>query len=109
MSCISRTDVDSRLNLVYKVFHRVRFVRNKTIGSNASVILNRQTCGQRSSLTAGRERRALAFTSAITQRSAIASHSDVVGLIRVMYVIPPDVPYDICLSDIPSRKPYQFV
>jgi len=52
--------VDSQWNPVYNAFHRNCCCGNETIvGSFVNVILTRQTCGQRSSRTWERKRRAL--------------------------------------------------
>ena len=55
---ISQTNTDSQWNLVYKVFRRVVETK-RFVSSNLNVILTRQTCGQRSSMSAGSKRRAL--------------------------------------------------
>ena len=51
-----------RMWILWKVFHRIVIVVTKLfVGSDANVILTRQTCGQRSSRAAGGKRQALAF------------------------------------------------
>ena len=59
-SVISRTNEDSQWNPVYKSFYRIRCWGTKQfISSNVYLILTWQTCGQRSSLSAGSKRRVL--------------------------------------------------
>ena len=64
---ISRTKEDSHWNPTYQAFHRIHdcWIRfcgtNQLVSINCNVILTLQTCGQRSEMTAGSKRRALAF------------------------------------------------
>jgi len=62
---ISRMNADSQWNPVYKAFLRIVVVETKRfVSSNVDVILTRQTCGQRSSMSAGSKRWAkIIFTS----------------------------------------------
>ena len=59
-SGIFRTNVDSQWNAVYNTHFVELFVveMKHSVSSNVHVILMRQTCGQRSSMVAGSERRA---------------------------------------------------
>ena len=59
-SGVSQTNPNSQWNPVYKVFHRICCCKTKRfVSSNVSVILARQTCGQRSSTSARSKRQAL--------------------------------------------------
>ena len=56
------TYVQIQWNPAYKAFHRIIVVEtNQFFGSNPQVISTRQTCGQRSGMSAASKRRALAF------------------------------------------------
>jgi len=59
------TNVRIQWNPVYKAFHQIRCCGNKEtkqiVSSNSNVILMQQTCGQRSVMSVGGKRRALAF------------------------------------------------